>query len=135
MDKYIAAKEVAVRWGVSSTWVTILCSQGKLDGAVKEKNRWMLPEDIAKPENERKVKQHNPNAKFRFIDLFAGIGGFHQAMKFLGGECVMAAEINQACVETYNKNFTTYEGFVRGDVNKIDPQEIPPFDVVCAGFP
>ena len=135
MDKYIAAKEVAVRWGVSSTWVTILCSQGKLDGAVKEKNRWMLPEDIAKPENERKVKQHNPNAKFRFIDLFAGIGGFHQAMRFLGGECVMAAEINQACVETYNKNFTTYEGFVRGDVNKIDPQEIPPFDVVCAGFP
>lgn len=135
MDKYIAAKEVAVKWGVSSTWVTILCSQGKLDGAVKEKNRWMLPEDIAKPENERKVKQHNPNAKFRFIDLFAGIGGFHQAMKFLGGECVMAAEINQACVETYNKNFTTYEGFVRGDVNKIDPQEIPPFDVVCAGFP
>ena len=48
MDKYIAAKEVAVKWGVSSTWVTILCSQGKLDGAVKEKNRWMLPEDIAK---------------------------------------------------------------------------------------
>lgn len=63
MDKYIAAKEVAVKWGVSSTWVTILCSQGKLDGAVKEKNRWMLPEDIAKPETERKAKQHNPNAK------------------------------------------------------------------------
>lgn len=135
MDKYISAKEVAAKWGVSSTWVTILCSQGKLAGAVKEKNRWLLPEDISKPENKRKNKQHNPNAKFRFIDLFAGIGGFHQAMRYLGGECVMAAEINQACVETYNKNFTTYEGFVRGDVNKIDPYEIPPFDVVCAGFP
>jgi len=135
MDKYISAKEVAAKWGVSSTWVTVLCSQGKLSGAIKEKNRWMLPEDISKPEVERKSKQHNPNAKFRFIDLFAGIGGFHQAMRFLGGECVMAAEINQACVETYNKNFTTYEGFVRGDVNKIDPYEIPPFDVVCAGFP
>lgn len=135
MDKYISAKEVAAKWGVSSTWVTVLCSQGKLAGVIKEKNRWLLPEDISKPEVERKSKQHNPNAKFRFIDLFAGIGGFHQAMRFLGGECVMAAEINQACVETYNKNFTTYEGFVRGDVNKIDPHEIPPFDVVCAGFP
>lgn len=38
---------------------------------------------------------------FKFIDLFAGIGGFHQAMRYLGGECVMAAEINQECVNTY----------------------------------
>ena len=49
MDKYISAKEVAVKWGVSSRWVTVLCSQGKLNGAVKEKNRWMLPEDITRP--------------------------------------------------------------------------------------
>ena len=47
----------------------------------------------------------------------------------------MAAEINQACVDTYNQNFTTSEGFVRGDVNQIDPLEIPAFDVLCAGFP
>lgn len=137
MDNYISAKEIAEKWGVTSTWVTILCSQGKIEGAIKNKNRWMLPANIKKPEDKRKEKgeQHNSNAKFRFIDLFAGIGGFHQAMRFLGGECVMAAEINQACVETYNQNFTTYEGFVRGDVNLIDPAEIPPFDVVCAGFP
>jgi DNA (cytosine-5)-methyltransferase 1 len=72
---------------------------------------------------------------FRFIDLFAGIGGFHQAMRYLGGTCVMAAEINQECVNTYNKNFSTEEGIVRGDVNEIDPASIAHFDVLCAGFP
>lgn len=135
MDKYISAKELAAKWGVSSTWVTVLCSRGKLTGAIKKKNRWLIPEDISKPEIKSKIKKLESNAKFRFIDLFAGIGGFHQAMRFLGGECVMAAEINQACVETYSKNFKTNEGFVHGDVNKIDPFEIPPFDVLCAGFP
>ena len=47
----------------------------------------------------------------------------------------MAAEINQACIETYNLNFKTLEGRVRGDVKKIDPDTISRFDVLCAGFP
>lgn len=72
---------------------------------------------------------------FKFIDLFAGVGGFHQAMRYLGGECVMAAEINQDCVETYKLNFKTDESDIRGDVNKISPESIAPFDVLCAGFP
>ena len=72
---------------------------------------------------------------FKFVDLFAGIGGFHQAMRYLGGTCVMAAEINQDCVKTYNLNFSTEEGEVRGDVTKIEPSSIAPFDVLCAGFP
>ena len=73
--------------------------------------------------------------RFKFIDLFAGIGGFHQAMRYLGGECVMAAEINKECVETYKLNFKTDEKNIRGDVNKIEPDSIAPFDVLCAGFP
>jgi DNA (cytosine-5)-methyltransferase 1 len=71
--------------------------------------------------------------KFKFIDLFAGIGGFHQAMRYLGGECVMASEINQACVDTYKLNFKQSD--VRGDVRAINPNSIPSFDVLCAGFP
>lgn len=72
---------------------------------------------------------------FKFIDLFAGIGGFHQAMRYLGGECVLAAEINKACVATYKKNFKMKDEQIRGDVNIIAPESIPPFDVLCAGFP
>ena len=71
--------------------------------------------------------------KFKFIDLFAGIGGFHQAMHYLGGECVMASEINQACIDTYKFNFKHVD--IRGDVRKIAPDSIPSFDVLCAGFP
>ena len=47
----------------------------------------------------------------------------------------MAAEINQECVKTYNLNFKTIEKEIRGDVKKIDPTSIAPFDVLCAGFP
>lgn len=70
---------------------------------------------------------------FEFIDLFAGIGGFHQAMRYLGGNCIMAAEIDQACIETYKINFKTKD--IRGDVREIEPTSIGPFDVLCAGFP
>ncbi len=72
---------------------------------------------------------------FTFIDLFAGIGGFHQAMRYLGGECVLAAEINKECIATYKKNFHVRNNDIRGDVNQIQPGSIAPFDVLCAGFP
>ena len=44
-------------------------------------------------------------AKFRFIDLFSGIGGFHQAMENLGGECVLASEIDEYAIDTYRTNY------------------------------
>lgn len=71
--------------------------------------------------------------QFRFIDLFAGIGGFHQAMRYLGGECVMASEIDAACINTYKTNFPRVD--IKGDIKKIEPDSIPDFDVLCAGFP
>lgn len=73
--------------------------------------------------------------KFKFIDLFAGIGGFHQAMKALGGECILASEINQACVRTYKKNFSKTK--IVGDIREVakQPELIGEFDVLCGGFP
>ena len=74
---------------------------------------------------------------FRFIDLFCGIGGFHQAMTPLGGKCVFASDINEQCREVYKKNFAPNDEFiVYGDINKaIKEKVIPEFDVLCGGFP
>lgn len=71
-------------------------------------------------------------AKFKFIDLFCGIGGFHQAMTSLGGKCVFACDIDDNCRKTYSRN---YGIMPERDVTKIDTNTIPPYDVLCAGFP
>lgn len=130
----MTTKETAALWGVSETWVTILCKQNRIPGAIKNSGRWYIPDDAQKP-NDARVTREKGEARFKFIDLFAGVGGFHQAMRYLGGECVMAAETNQECVKTYMLNYKIDEKTVRGDVNKIDPATIAPFDVLCAGFP
>lgn len=70
--------------------------------------------------------------KFKFIDLFCGIGGFHQAMKSLGGECVFASDIDADCRKTYYRNYGI-QPF--GDITKIDAKNIPEHDVLCGGFP
>lgn len=70
--------------------------------------------------------------KFKFIDLFSGIGGFHQAMEQLGGECVFASEIDKFCNAQYERNYG-----MSSDINIRDVKEedLPEFDVLCAGFP
>lgn len=70
--------------------------------------------------------------KFTFIDLFAGIGGFHQAMKSLGGKCVFASDIDEDCRKTYEMNYGITPV---GDITKIEAANIPPHDVLCGGFP
>jgi DNA (cytosine-5)-methyltransferase 1 len=72
------------------------------------------------------------NAKFKFIDLFAGIGGFRIAMQNLGGKCVFTSEIDKYAQKTYQDNFGEMP---HGDITKIDEKLIPNHDVLCAGFP
>ena len=60
---------------------------------------------------------------FRFVDLFAGIGGFHQAMEQLGGTCVFASEIDPFCIETYRANYHMDAG---RDIRDVAAEEIPP---------
>ena len=70
--------------------------------------------------------------KFKFLDLFSGIGGFHQAMKSFGGECVLSSEIDTYAIKTYEKNYNIKSS---GNIQKIDTDDIPEHDVLCAGFP
>ena len=70
--------------------------------------------------------------KFKFVDLFAGLGGFHQAAVHLGGKCAFASEIDAGLQEVYQKNFNIT---ARGDIREVKPDEVPDHDLLCAGFP
>jgi DNA (cytosine-5)-methyltransferase 1 len=74
------------------------------------------------------------NYKFKFIDLFAGIGGFRLAMQNLGGKCVFTSEWDKDAQKTYRANFGEVPF---GDITKEETKKFIPdgFDVLCAGFP
>ena len=69
---------------------------------------------------------------FKFIDLFAGIGGTRLAFERQGGECVFSSEIDKYAQKTYFENFTEMPA---GDIKHIDEKVIPDHDVLVAGFP
>ncbi len=72
------------------------------------------------------------NPKFTFIDLFAGIGGFRQAMQSVGGKCVFSSEWDKFAKQTYYHN---YGEIPYGDIQQITAEWIPDHDVLCGGFP
>lgn len=82
-----------------------------------------------------------PKSKFTFIDLFAGIGGFHLAFHQLNQKCVFASEWDNFARKTYRDNFIPispelfHGNNFASDITKIDIDMIPNFDLLCAGFP
>ncbi len=87
--------------------------------------------------NQNSSKENTTNIKMEYqmsyIDLFCGIGGFHQALNRLNCECILACDIDKACRANYKLN---YDVEVHPDVKKIDPEEIiEDIDIICGGFP
>ena len=68
----------------------------------------------------------------KFIDLFAGLGGFHLALSSRGAECVFASELDSELIDLYEKNFGIRPA---GDIRTVSPSSIPDHDILCAGFP
>jgi DNA (cytosine-5)-methyltransferase 1 len=72
--------------------------------------------------------------RFRFIDLFAGIGGMRMGFEAHGGECVFASEWNKFSKITYGENFCDMHPFA-GDISSCQAEDVPDHDVLLAGFP
>lgn len=79
---------------------------------------------------------------FTFIDLFAGLGGFHIALSQLGGKCVFASELKEDLRKLYLINYPEMSGDtetgiskIEGDITKVNLSKIPNHDILCAGFP
>ena len=71
-------------------------------------------------------------ADFKFIDLFAGIGGIRRPYQKLGGKCVFSSEIDKYAAQTYEANYGEKPS---GDITQINAESIPNFDILLAGFP
>ncbi|EGG90607.1 hypothetical protein HMPREF0491_00478 [Lachnospiraceae oral taxon 107 str. F0167] len=72
------------------------------------------------------------NKKLKFIDLFAGIGGFRLGFEDAGCKCVFSSEIDEHACEMYELNFGENP---KCDITKLNIKDIPDFDILCAGFP
>jgi DNA (cytosine-5)-methyltransferase 1 len=105
--------------------------------------RWLrrdcLPRDISK--RTAQLEQLRlpflgapPEGSFRFIDLFAGIGGLRQAFESAGGECVFTSEWDEYAQRTYKANFPSHDE-IHGDITAVAAEDVPDHDVLVAGFP
>lgn len=106
--------------------------------------RWEVGETDPPPYAADAIRQRllpltDPTASedcdFRFIDLFAGIGGIRMAFEAHGGRCMFTSEWNPYAQKTYLANFPGSAHTLEGDITKVDERDIPDHDVLLAGFP
>lgn len=98
-------------------------------GGVSIPNRGILLREESIP---YRVDGSTENGKFRFIDLFCGIGGFRIAFERAGGECVFSSDWDKYSQITYEANFGEKPW---GDIHTKAIADIPQHDILCAGFP
>lgn len=110
----------------------------------KTVRRWHARETEPKPYIADAIRQRllpfgeppTSEGAFRFIDLFAGIGGIRTAFEKFGGRCVFTSEWDPYAIKTYRANFHDGEGHVfASDITKVHERDVPDHDVLLAGFP
>lgn len=111
---------------------------------VRTLRRWEVAETDPPPYAADAIRQRllpladlaqSKDCDFRFIDLFAGIGGIRMAFEAHGGRCVFTSEWNPHAQKTYLANFPEAVHALEGDITKVDARDIPDHDVLLAGFP
>lgn len=107
----------------------------------RQVRRWEVRESLPPPyvgvALQRLIPFQIPIASessFKFIDLFAGIGGIRTAFEGIGGECVFTSEWDAYAQKTYLANFPQTHA-INGDITKIHESDVPEHDVLLAGFP
>lgn len=94
------------------------------------------PEVLATLRRAAKRAEAPEEPAFRFIDLFAGIGGLRRGFDGIGGKCVFTSEWDRFAQATYRANYHDGPDHVfKGDITKVEMEEIPEHDVLLAGFP
>lgn len=104
--------------------------------------RWKRGEEIPREsvirllnmEIDRRRDAGDAEKTFTFIDLFAGIGGLRRAMESAGGRCIFTSEWDKYAQQTYMANFPDNR-LPAGDIRQVEAEDIPPHDVLVAGFP
>ena len=115
-----------------------------LDTTARNIRRWEVGETEPPPYLADAIRQRllpltepddSGDHDFRFIDLFAGIGGIRMAFEAHGGRCVFTSEWNPYAQKTYLANFPESAHTLVGDITQVDERDIPDHDVLLAGFP
>ena len=100
---------------------------------VQDKHNVVAKQVVAKPVVAKPVVNRDDSNKMNYIDLFSGIGGFHQALDKLNGNCILACDTDKACRVNYKLNYGIEP---HPDVRKIIPGDIEDdIDIICGGFP
>jgi len=93
--------------------------------------------ELKTPDNSNDInnlinEENNKNSSLKYIDLFCGVGGFHQALNKLDAECILACDIDADCRVVYKDNYGLEPVT---NVKDIDEKTMSNFDILCAGFP
>jgi len=133
-------KDVLIRdiGSVIDGWLQSTIPPGTTQGEYLRSTIESLIEDERQPslfKHQNILLNNSSRLPFKFIDLFAGIGGFRSAMTSLGGECVFSNEWDKYAAKTYQAWYRDV-GINTTDINELDiKKEIPDHDILCAGFP